>query len=677
VVGNSWWEDGGGLDVEVAMRGKVRRLNRLLLSRTLVALAAESGGAALAFAALAVAGPPALGPAPWTEEAAERGLTYSYSVLGGAAGWGLCFADLDGDGDSDLFAVGQPGGAIGLWENDGTGHFVSRAAASGIPLLTTTSSVLAFDADGDGDQDLWVGRWALTSKLYRNDGGFHFDDVTLRSGLGVGSTACTGAVVADVDGDGDLDLYAARFGQPNRLYLNNGSCVFTDIAVAAGVADEWNSWQAVFIDYDLDGDPDIYVSEDKKLPTITYMHNRLFRNDGAAKFTDVSIGSGTDVNAYSMGVGIGDLDRNGYDDLFCTNLAVEAAPLLMNQGNGAFLNQAIQFGVEYMNTAWGSVFFDFDNDSHLDLYVCNFLGLNRLYHNTGTPPMIDIAPEVNATLTGYSHCIAAGDIDGDGDIDLAVQEDGQPLRLLINHEGSVRHCVMIDVVGDKGNTAAIGARVSLRVGNSGATSWQHQSVLCGGNGFKGQNALRLHFGIGDATAADEVTIRWRDGVTRSLSSLPAGVPWRIVRPEQVGDHDGDGDRDLLDFVAMLDCVGGSLTPRCVQFDATGNSVVDVDDAVALLPFWTSPVPDCDGDGVPDPLQIAAVPSLDANHDGLLDGCLLLLGDLNYDGVVNAIDLAVLLAEWDRPTSPADLSDDGIVGGADLDMLLAGWTPGEF
>ncbi|MFO0828523.1 MAG: FG-GAP-like repeat-containing protein [Phycisphaerales bacterium] len=610
-------------------------------------------------------------PSPFTEEAAQRGLVYSYGVSGGSAGWGLCFADLDDDGDADLVAIGGTGGTIGLWENDGAGHFTSRAAGSGLPSLNSPSSVLAFDADGDGDLDLWVGHWNVTSRLFRNNGNFHFVEVTAPSGLGNGSNSCAGSAACDVDGDGDVDLYVARYGLPNRLFLNDGGGGFTQFAQGAGVADAWNSWQVVALDYDDDGDPDFYVSEDKKVPTETVMHNRLYQNDGAGMFVETSRGSGADVNAYSMGVAIGDVDGNGFDDIYCANLVVEPAPLLLNQGDGTFVESSIRWGVENLRTAWGTAFFDYDNDGLLDLYVCNFLWPNRLYHNVGAPPMVDVAPELNATLSGFSHCMAIADIDGDGDVDIAVQEDGQPLRLLVNNEGGKRHCVMLDVVGTPKNRAAIGARASLRVGDS----WRRQSVLCGGNGFKGQNAFRLHFGIGDASTADEVIVRWRDGATRTLTNVPAGTPWRVYRTEALGDADGDGDRDLLDFASMVECLASGFGPGCERFDANGDSAIDALDVAAFLPSWSSPVPDCDGDGVPDPLQIAADPTLDRDRDGLLDACGLASADLTCDGVVDARDLAVLLGEWQRPTSPADLDHDGVVDAADVARLVASWTSG--
>ncbi len=611
-------------------------------------------------------------PLAFTEEAAVRGVDYAVGFSGGAAGWGPALADLDGDGDPDLVAVGRSDGLVGLWENDGSGHFTSRSATSGIPALTQTSGVLALDVDGDGDLDLLIVRFALASRLYRNDGGMTFTDVTSASGMGTGTTSCTGCCAADFDGDGDLDVSMARYGVANRLMQNDGSGLFTDVAVAAGVADPWNGWQTVALDADGDGDDDLYVSNDKKVPSNTTMRNRLYRNDGGMLFTEISAGSGTDVNAYSMGVAVGDLDGNGLEDLYCTNLMPEPSPLCLSQGGGVFLQAAASWGVTNDRTGWGTVLFDWDNDGLQDLYVCNFDAANRLYRNLGNGTMEDVAPQVAAAIPFFSHCSAAGDVDGDGDVDLVVQVDGSPLRLLINQEGSRRHWLRLQVEGAGPNTAAVGAKAAVRTG----AAWQYRWVRLGGNGFKGQNELCLHLGLGDAMVAEEATVTWPDGSVRTLTSLPADRAWRVPHPSKLGDADRDGDVDLLDFRAMRAGLSSPFQPGDEPFDLDGDFTLGAADVALLLERWDRgswPVQDCDGDGTPDPLAIALDPGLDLDMDGLLDGCGLQSADFNGDGRVNGADLALLLGHWGDPTCPADLTGDGSVGGADLGILIAQWT----
>jgi len=605
--------------------------------------------------------------APFTEEAALRGLEYSWPISGGAAGWGVALVDLDGDGAPEVVAVGQSNGLVGVWRNDGAGFFTLVSAGSGISSLSATSSVLALDFDGDGDLDLVIGRFGTSSRLYRNLGDLTFVDVTAGAGL-IESGPVTGMAAADFDGDGWIDLYMARFGQPNRLWRNTGGA-FVDVAAQHGVNDGWNGWQAAFIDIDGDGILDLYVSNDKKVPTETVMHNRLYRGTGTS-FVEVSAGSGTNLNLYSMGLAIGDINGDGFDDIYCANLNTEASPLLLSQGDGTFVDATAEYGVGNWRTAWATAFTDLDNDGALDLLVANHASPNRLYHGGGIP-MPDIAPQVGfAAGNSFTHCMAIGDVTGNGAIDILVQHNGQPISLLINNEGTKRSWLRVDVEGIGANRHAVGARVSVLADGH----WQHRTVYIGGNSHKGMNELTLHFGLGAATQADEVRVRWPDGTERSVHNLPANARWLLPRPESLGDADGDGLIDLLDFQAWCSCrkISATVTPGCERMDLDGNGVLDEHDVALMLAQWSWPICDCDGDGVPDPIQIALDLSLDLVGDGLIDACGVSVGDYNCDGIVDGTDLGLLLLHWGTSHSPADLTGDGIVDGADLGVLLGNW-----
>ncbi len=609
--------------------------------------------------------------APFTEEALARGLDYAWPFAGGAAGWGVALADLDGDGAPEVVAIGQSNGLVGLWRNDGTGHFTLVSAGSGIPALFGTSSVLALDVDGDGDLDLVIGRFGTTTRLYRNDGDLTFTDVTAQAGLSE-SGPVTGMAAADFDGDGWIDLYMTRFGQPNRLWRNTGGA-FAEVAALHGVNDNWNGWQSAFIDIDGDGILDLYVSNDKKVPTETVMHNRLYRGTGSS-FVDVSAGSGTDLNLYSMGLAIGDVNGDGFDDIYCANLNTEASPLLLSQGDGTFVDATETYGVGNWRTAWATAFVDLDNDGSLDLLVTNHGTPNRLYHGRRSGerlPMPDIAPQVGvAAGNSFSHCMAIGDVTGNGAIDILVQHNGLPISLLINNEGTRRNWLRFDVEGVGGNTHAVGARVSVQANGQS----QHRTVYVGGNSHKGMNEITLHFGMAQSTHADEATVRWPDGVVRTVTNLPVNARWRLPRPETLGDADGDGVVDLLDFQAWVACraISEAVTPGCERMDLDGNGVLDDGDVALMLAQFAWPVTDCDGDGVPDPIQIALDPKLDLDLDGIIDSCRLKTADFNGDGVVDAIDLGILFVHWGATNSPADLDGDGVVGSGDLGILLGQW-----
>ena len=609
--------------------------------------------------------------APYTEEAAVRGIDYSYPFAGGAAGYGVAFGDLDNDGDPDLVAIGQIGGLVGIWENDGTGHYTLRSAGSGIPALTATSSLLLLDYDRDGLLDIFIGRFGTTSRLYRNLGGFHFADVTASVGL-VESGPVTGSIAFDFDGDGWIDIAVGRYGQPNRLYRNLGGSAFIEVAAAQGVADQWNTWQVVALDCDGDGRLDIYSSNDKKVPTETTMTNRLYRR-AESSFVEISDGCGADVNAYSMGVAVGDITGDGNEDLYCANLAPEASPLFLSNGNGTFVEASAFFGVTNFRTAWAVAFHDFDNDGWLDLYVCNVPAANRLYRG-GAPPWQDVALAANAGFQGsISHGLAIADIDGDGDLDMVVQNDGEPLRLLINHEGSKRSWVKMRVEGVHGERDAVGARIDLQ---AGITS-QMRRVIYGGNGYKGHHDATIHFGLGQHQTASTVVVRWPYSAAdpapvRHFANMPAGRNWTILPPNRLGDADGDGTVDHDDLAALLDCAGPIAAPGCEWADFDGDFVVGAADLLAAIARSGLRFPDCDADGTPDIVQIFLDPSLDLDGDGLLDACALHPADLDGDGIVGGADLGILLGAWGSSDPLADLDGDGVVGGGDLGILLGAW-----
>ncbi|MFI4896248.1 MAG: FG-GAP repeat domain-containing protein, partial [Phycisphaerales bacterium JB059] len=272
------------------------------------------GGAMVLFAAAGMA----CGQG-FSEEAVSRGIVWEVTNATLQNGAGLGLIDLDNDGDPDLVAMGQ-GGAVGVWENDGTGHFTSRAAGSGMPTLVRPSGLSAADYDNDGDLDIHLTDFLGVDHLMRNDGNFTFTDVAAAAGVDSGGFGYGGAW-GDYDGDGWVDLYVPNRTQThsspilNHLYRNNGDGTFTDMAVALGVTDgEAPSLVAAFLDYDRDGDADLYLGNDKG--SNSSWTNHLYRNEGDGTFTDVTAMSGTEANVDCMGIAWGDFDRNGWMDIY-------------------------------------------------------------------------------------------------------------------------------------------------------------------------------------------------------------------------------------------------------------------------------------------------------------------------------------------------------------------------
>ena len=619
-------------------------------------------------------------PAPFYEEAIQRGVLYLVMQGefdgSGQFGCGVSLADLDNDDDPDLVCVGASNGRTGLFVNDGTGHF-TRVITAGLPDLNEASGVTAADYDGDGDLDLHFTCWHMPDLLYRNDssgGTFLFTDVTSEAGMSGAKGPGTGAAWSDFDLDGDLDLYVAnRTGSesnwtPNQFWLNHGDGTFTDIAAQHGLDDLFATMQPVWFDYDLDGDPDLYLSTDKGGSNGS--SNRLFRND-LGQFTEVSDESRANVAFDSMGVGLGDLDSNGYLDLYCTNIPAGNA-MLMNEGDGTFKDMTQETETGSFATGWGAHFFDFDNDADDDLYVCNMSdGLNRLYVNDREFPLTDMAPYCGVQCLGDSYCMAIGDVDLDGDLDIVVQNHLELIKLFINTEGEKRNWVKFKVRGVDKNKFAVGTSLTATVDG-------HETLheITAGSSYKSSNDYIQHFGLGEAEQLEELRVRFTRTGTRVFSQIPANETWTILPMALLGDVDEDGDvdpADLSSFIGRLDAPDFQKGWEVLDFD--GNFRLEESDLDAFLEVYEGPLEDCDGDGIIDAVQIARGDSEDADLDGRIDDCDQdpPVGDLDGDGIVDGADLTQLLAWWDTSWPPGDLDMDGTIDGSDLLILLGNWS----
>ena len=299
--------------------------------------------------------PPLVAVPVFEDVTAQSGLdsTIGVSECGGWAA-GAAWGDVNGDGSLDLFL---PRGAspAQLWMNDGADHFTDEAASRGVQDGTGIGMGAAFaDYDNDGDQDLFVADRGQ-DRLFQNDGTGHFVDVAVQSGV-AGSTDDVTAAWGDYDNDGLLDLYVVSnsqclppyFYQQDRLLHNEGNGTFTDQTTLLDVSSTFGAgYQAAWFDYDGDGDQDLYVANDDWGPTPD--RNHLWRNDGEGEgglwqFTDVSDQSGTGYFINSMGIGIGDIDRDLDLDFAVSN--VKGNVLARNNGNGTFTEVAAKVGVQ-------------------------------------------------------------------------------------------------------------------------------------------------------------------------------------------------------------------------------------------------------------------------------------------------------------------------------------------
>ena len=420
-------------------------------------------------------------------------------VLGAGSTFTNAFADVDSDGDPDLF-VGFDGKPNRLYRND-QGVFTDVAADAGIVDSRPTRAAAWGDFDADGDPDLLLGFTpspnASVLKLYRNTSG-RFTDTT----DGVGLTVATGAVRqpawVDFDADGDLDLFVAYRDRGNALYRNDAG-KFTDVAAALGIADARRTVGAAWFDFDEDGDLDVAVAN------MDGDANGLFRNDGAT-FTDVAMGSGVAWGGRTPKAGgngtvrvcPADIDADGRVDLFAANYG----PLgyFSNRGKGAFEDRSAAWRIAIDSRYDACAFADFDHDGRLDLYVNGTVtgGVSwqdSLFRNTGTE-FTDVTPPSIRRLQA-DHGVQWADVDGDHDLDLSLtgaRADGTHLvmRNMLSAADAARG-LHIKVVDANGRSTRAGAEV--RVYAAGTQRLIGSRLVDSGSGYDAQSDLPVHVGV--------------------------------------------------------------------------------------------------------------------------------------------------------------------------------------
>ncbi len=639
-------------------------------------------------------------PSPFTEEAFTRGLDFimgPYPQVQGYVGQGCGFVDIDDDGDPDVVIIGRADGKVGIFENVGGGVFVDHTLTSGIPAMQEQEGFAAADYNADGFLDLYITQANNRPNfLMKSNGDFTFTDVTATTGVQNGVQNTTGPSWTDYNHDGWPDLYVSNYGQSNALYRNNGGVNFSNLAGVLGITGGpiSLSFQTVWIDHDRDGDKDLYLSNDRA--PLGWPPNALWQNNNAI-FDDISVASGADVSIYSMGIAAGDVDNNGYPDLYLTNInAVDSSgqgvrgydgenPLLLNLGNGTFVDACDTWAVCNFTTSWGAIFFDWDNDGFKDLYVNNQFDPNHFFVCDGEPPCSEMAEQLGIrgdfdpdfdydenlpTIASYNSAVA--DVDGDGDLDLLLNILGGRSELYINQEGHKNSYVRFDIVGEHPNLFALGASVETTV--DGQT--QFSENYAGGNNYLGQNELIIHFGLGSANTVDQAVVQWPSigppGPTRTLTNLPANETWTVYPPSLLCDADGDGvDHD--DFVEFASCFLAGFSPGCEMMDFDGDSNIHADDLDDC--FVTSPN-DCNANGTEDLAEIMLDLALDADQNFLIDCCESGTADdpnpignmlrLDKDGSENP------LLSWIAPVV------DGTHGAAtSYDVFRAGAVPGIF
>ncbi len=435
---------------------------------------------------------PATGELRFTDVTAASGLAAT------GYGMGVTTADFDRDGWVDLYVTNL--GPNQLLRNNGDGTFDDVTAAATADDRRWSIAAVFFDYDGDGWLDLYCGNYVdfnlgthkvcrtklgqhdfcgplsfrpEPDSLFRNRGDGTFEDVTARARLGQEYGNGMGAVAADLDGNGWIDLYVANDGVANQMWLNQGNGTFTNRALLAGTAvNEDGQAEASMgvdvADFDGDGDPDVLISH------LAEETNTIYRNDGLGFFDDASVESGLGTPSWpytGFGAGWIDYDNDGLLDVFIANGAVRSLEAQLRDGSQYPLAQA-----------------------------------NQLYRQTAPGRFQEVSDEAGATfaLPEVSRGTAFGDIDNDGDTDAVVVNNSGPARLFVNNVGQDNDWVGLRAIDPETGTDLLGSRIGIFL-EDGSVLWRQVKTA---GSYASASDPRVIVGLGDNHRISKVRVHW-------------------------------------------------------------------------------------------------------------------------------------------------------------------------
>lgn len=439
-------------------------------------------------------------------------------------GSGISFYDFDHDGWDDL-SFARSGGPSQFYKNV-NGQFQQLD-----PLVFVNGAIKAIqwvDFDNDGDSDLFVTIRGDNLVLLRNEGDWNFTDVSSTCGLFQNDENTYGASWGDYDLDGDLDVYICTYdfqSSPgeyerwNHLYRNNGDGTFTDVTLESNTHDGISlTFQSIWVDYDRDGWPDLYLINDKINPNI------LFRNLGDGTFEDVSSATNTGLLMDAMTATWGDYNNDSLLDFYETNTVSNGTVHMQNTGGGVYNDVAVELGTYLLTYTWAAEWFDADNDMDLDMYVSEADPLNTnqpnyFFINDGVDENFTYSLATDSLLSPDStdaYSAASGDLDNDGALDFVVQVKNPYTARIWHNNGNENHWMRIGLTGVVSNRDAIGTWIELFT----AGQYQMRYTVCGEN-YIGQNSQYEHFGLGLNDQIDSLILSWPSGLIETYYDLPA------------------------------------------------------------------------------------------------------------------------------------------------------------
>jgi hypothetical protein len=425
--------------------------------------------------------------------------TREAGLVGQVGGININHTDYNNDGRPDIYVI--RGGWLreaglhpdSLLRNNGDGTFDDVTESAGLLSFHPTHSAAWADYDNDGWLDVFVGHedWGLNThavRLFHNNRDGTFTDVSKAFGFGVMGVV-KGVAWGDFDNDGWIDLYVSIFGKPNRLFRNEGGTRFADVTARAGVAEPVNSFPAWFFDYDNDGWLDLFV---------------------------------------------GGFDEAGADAVLAMYLGTRrpggTPRLYRNRRDGTFEDVTVAAKLDRVLNAMGANFGDLDNDGFLDVYVgtgapdLNTLMPNRMFRNAGGRLFQDVTTSGGFGHLQKGHGIAFGDLDNDGDQDIYEVIGGwftgdTYQSVLFENPGHGNRWITVVLEGARSNRMAIGARVKFQVATPSGMRQIHHVVSAGGS--FGDSSFQLETGLGDATALEAIEVTWpATGKSQTFRNVP-------------------------------------------------------------------------------------------------------------------------------------------------------------
>ena len=396
------------------------------------------------------------------EIALSAGIDYQHDGFMYIGGIALC--DFDGDGSEDFYITNGAGSPNQLYLNNKDGTFSEVGKKSGVADLSEGWGAVCSDIDNDGDADIYLTNYFGENKLFLNNGAAVFYDATEEAGVG-DTGPSTSAALMDFDNDGNLDIYVLNRSQAiinyaNRLYRNNGDGTFSDVTESSGTGYMGTDLAVGVFDYDNDNYPDIYVVTE-------FGRDALYHNNGDGTFTNLAAELNIPVGA-GMGVDFSDYDNDGDIDIYVSNLARDF--LFTNNGDGTFEDSGERLGIINNTMAWGVNFFDYDNDGDEDIYVVNgamswpsvYSEVNVFYKNKGTSGFSEIASSIGLADAGDGRASICADFNDDGYGDLLfINVLRSELKLFIN-PNSGNNWIKVKLEGTESNRSGPSERVLRR-----------------------------------------------------------------------------------------------------------------------------------------------------------------------------------------------------------------------